>query len=186
MRTWDLRLRGFVVQIRHVRPNTTGTYTVVRSIRLYDRITTAIARYDTSTDSPAGYGALVTTVQLPNCITAARESRRNFGIARQAGTISPEGYHGPVVLLDTSAFRVPGSQSVGRRRDRLRLSRIDLDFSSSIRLDYVPGNAASSRTIDHLRRTSTQDVRRRTDCYFNTRAFSYKPREKLSVVVKED
>ena len=87
--------------------NTTWLYTVIRPIRLYDRITTAIARIRPWI---VGYGVLVTTAQLPNYITAAWESRRNFGIVRQAGTISPEGYHGSVVLLDTSAFRVPGSQ----------------------------------------------------------------------------
>lgn len=122
-------------------PNTTEPYTVVRPIRLYDRITIATARTDTSTDSGL-WGSLVTTAQLPNCITAAWESRRNFGIARQARTISPEGYHGPVVLPDTSAFRVPGFQSVTVIAIGPGFLEIDLDFSGAIRLDYVPGNAA--------------------------------------------
>lgn len=126
--------------------------------------------YDTSTDNEQWGPSL----QLPNCITAARESRRNFGIVRQAETISPERYHGPVVLPDTAnAFPILKALGVVVAIGSGFLESI-LILRGAIRLDYVPGNAVSSRTIDHLRRTSTQDVRRRTDCYFNARAFSYR------------
>lgn len=142
-----MRLRGICSTNTTCRPNTAWLYTIIRPVRLYGPYNERYCARDTSVDS----GGLVTTAQLPNCITAARESRRNFGIARQAGTISLERYHESCRSVGHKHVpRSRFSKCSGRRR------AIGPGFPESIListalLDWITCREMqrNSRTIDH-------------------------------------